>query len=515
MLSPIKKIGERTEPSSVERRGTRSAGKQPLSMAERHSLSTPERRESAFTERRETRSAEKRVPGIVEERAPDTITSSKHAKATGEQVAPPASRAPSADAENATPVVGKAAAPAAPRAATTRAPAKAARPMKRKIVVLIPQQSTSAARDETTLPTAEEGAHTSVETTVPAVGNVATPSAARAPTPATALDDTGFSTMVAHIAQLAGNIGQVSNQLGEIGGTVKELAERVDRQSEETRTIATKVVQSALTQLPRTDVDTPPKAPPPPPERMEPLAPQRPPDAPGQIFAPRPMAVSSSGFQPRLESTYPDSGRPDRRSEAGHADGWHYCANAKQDASMRSQMTLGRTHSGAMPSFQSQRPASFATRNCDIWSQTQGNGLFSTPLGNESPLHPFHHEEEVDHGYETRENERELDVERCVLHRLLIQHQTAGSTGDVCVLCATAEIEWFSLNLPLREMREGTYAFDATEDALNHFLIRTLISPESRRIPLPDRSLAIRIARSLSQVAVLYYPELPNVERNG
>eukprot|EP00965_Chrysotila_dentata_P166030 5482078-Pleurochrysis_carterae.AAC.1 len=62
-------------------------------------------------------------------------------------------------------------------------------------------------------------------------------------------------------------------------------------------------------------------------------------------------------------------------------------------------------------------------------------------------------------------------------------------------------MEWFSLNLPLRETREGTYAFDATEDALAHFLIRTLISPESQRIPLPDRGLAIRIARSLAQVA--------------
>eukprot|EP00965_Chrysotila_dentata_P001683 55812-Pleurochrysis_carterae.AAC.1 len=48
---------------------------------------------------------------------------------------------------------------------------------------------------------------------------------------------------------------------------------------------------------------------------MEPLAPQRPPDAPGQIFAPRPMAASSSGFQPCLEAAYPDTGRLDRRSE--------------------------------------------------------------------------------------------------------------------------------------------------------------------------------------------------------
>eukprot|EP00965_Chrysotila_dentata_P158253 5228173-Pleurochrysis_carterae.AAC.1 len=104
--------------------------------------------------------------------------------------------------------------------------------------------------------------------------------------------------MVAHIAQLAGNLGQVSNQLGEIGGTVKELAEGVDRQSEETRAVATEVVQSALAQLPRISVDTPPKVPPPPPERIEPLAPQRPPDAPGQIIAPKPIAASSSGFQP-------------------------------------------------------------------------------------------------------------------------------------------------------------------------------------------------------------------------
>eukprot|EP00965_Chrysotila_dentata_P100758 3328671-Pleurochrysis_carterae.AAC.1 len=133
-------------------------------------------------------------------------------------------------------------------------------------------------------------------------------------------------------------------------------------------------------------------------------------------------------------------------------------------------MTLGRTHSGAMPSLPSQRPASFVTRNSDIWSQTQGKGLFSTPPGNDPPPHPFRHEEEVDHGYETRENERDLEVERCVLHGLLIQRQTTGPTGDVCVLCATAEMEWFSLTLPLRETREGAYAFDATEDALTHFL---------------------------------------------
>eukprot|EP00965_Chrysotila_dentata_P067114 2221370-Pleurochrysis_carterae.AAC.1 len=84
-------------------------------------------------------------------------------------------------------------------------------------------------------------------------------------------------------------------------------------------------------------------------------------------------------------------------------------------------MTLGRTHSGAMPSLPSQRPANFVTRNSDIWSQTQGKSLFSKPLGNDPPLHPFRHEEEVDHGYDTRENERDLEVERCVLHGLLVQ----------------------------------------------------------------------------------------------
>eukprot|EP00965_Chrysotila_dentata_P127114 4204210-Pleurochrysis_carterae.AAC.1 len=92
-------------------------------------------------------------------------------------------------------------------------------------------------------------------------------------------------------------------------------------------------------------MDTPPKAPPPPPERMEPLAQQRPPDAPEQVFAPRPMAASSSGFQPRLEATYPDTGRFDRRNEAGHVEGWHHCPNTRQDAPMRSLTTLGRTHS--------------------------------------------------------------------------------------------------------------------------------------------------------------------------
>eukprot|EP00965_Chrysotila_dentata_P073958 2442199-Pleurochrysis_carterae.AAC.1 len=67
---------------------------------------------------------------------------------------------------------------------------------------------------------------------------------------------------------------------------------------------------------------------------MEPLAPQRPPDAPEQILAPRPMAASSSGFQPRLETAYSDTGRLDRQSEAGHVDGWHSCSNARQDAPM-------------------------------------------------------------------------------------------------------------------------------------------------------------------------------------
>eukprot|EP00965_Chrysotila_dentata_P067951 2247754-Pleurochrysis_carterae.AAC.1 len=78
------------------------------------------------------------------------------------------------------------------------------------------------------------------------------------------------------------------------------------------------------------------------------------------------MAASSSGFQPRLEVAYPDTGRPDRRSEASHVDGWHYCSNARQDAPMRSLTTLSRIHSGTRPSLPSQRPASFATRNSDI-----------------------------------------------------------------------------------------------------------------------------------------------------
>eukprot|EP00965_Chrysotila_dentata_P005693 187606-Pleurochrysis_carterae.AAC.1 len=95
-------------------------------------------------------------------------------------------------------------------------------------------------------------------------------------------------------------------------------------------------------------------------------------------------------------------------------DGWHYCSNARQDAPVRPLIMLSRTQSGTRPSLPSQRPASFATRNSDIWSQaqqTQGRGLFGTPLGDEPPLHPCHHDEEVERGYETRENERDLDVE--------------------------------------------------------------------------------------------------------
>eukprot|EP00965_Chrysotila_dentata_P017706 588594-Pleurochrysis_carterae.AAC.1 len=71
MLSPIKEISERPKPSSAEKRGTRSAGKQPLSKAEGHTPSTTGRHESGTAERRGTRSAEKRVPSIVEERALD------------------------------------------------------------------------------------------------------------------------------------------------------------------------------------------------------------------------------------------------------------------------------------------------------------------------------------------------------------------------------------------------------------------------------------------------------------
>eukprot|EP00965_Chrysotila_dentata_P172270 5685647-Pleurochrysis_carterae.AAC.1 len=61
---------------------------------------------------------------------------------------------------------------------------------------------------------------------------------------------------------------------------------------------------------------------------------------------------------------------------------------------MRSLTALGRTHSGTRPSLPSQRPASFATRSSDIWSQTQGKGLFSTPLGDEPALHPCPQDEE-------------------------------------------------------------------------------------------------------------------------
>eukprot|EP00965_Chrysotila_dentata_P088760 2930397-Pleurochrysis_carterae.AAC.1 len=64
MLSPIKEIGERPEPSSAEKRGTRSAGKQPLSATEGHTPSKTERHEMGTAERRGTRSAEKRVPSI-------------------------------------------------------------------------------------------------------------------------------------------------------------------------------------------------------------------------------------------------------------------------------------------------------------------------------------------------------------------------------------------------------------------------------------------------------------------
>eukprot|EP00965_Chrysotila_dentata_P170861 5639566-Pleurochrysis_carterae.AAC.1 len=62
-------------------------------------------------------------------------------------------------------------------------------------------------------------------------------------------------------------------------------------------------------------MDTPPKAPPPPPERVESFAPRRPPNVPDPIFVPKPMAASSSGFQLRLEATYPDTGRLDPRNE--------------------------------------------------------------------------------------------------------------------------------------------------------------------------------------------------------
>eukprot|EP00965_Chrysotila_dentata_P002220 72978-Pleurochrysis_carterae.AAC.1 len=64
---------------------------------------------------------------------------------------------------------------------------------------------------------------------------------------------------------------------------------------------------------------------------------------------------------------------------------------------MRSLTALGRTHFGTRPSLPSQRPASFAIRNLDIWSQTQGRGLFSTPLSDEPALHPCPQDEEVEH----------------------------------------------------------------------------------------------------------------------
>eukprot|EP00965_Chrysotila_dentata_P087629 2893006-Pleurochrysis_carterae.AAC.1 len=54
MLCPIKEIGERPEPSTAEKRGTRSAGKQPVSVAEGHTPSTTGRHESGTAERRGT-----------------------------------------------------------------------------------------------------------------------------------------------------------------------------------------------------------------------------------------------------------------------------------------------------------------------------------------------------------------------------------------------------------------------------------------------------------------------------
>eukprot|EP00965_Chrysotila_dentata_P011158 362418-Pleurochrysis_carterae.AAC.1 len=63
MLSPIRETGERTEPSSAERRGSRSAGKQPLSRTEGSAPDAAGRQESDLDERRETRSTEKRVHG--------------------------------------------------------------------------------------------------------------------------------------------------------------------------------------------------------------------------------------------------------------------------------------------------------------------------------------------------------------------------------------------------------------------------------------------------------------------
>eukprot|EP00965_Chrysotila_dentata_P103771 3425944-Pleurochrysis_carterae.AAC.1 len=63
MLSPIREAGERTEPSSAERRGTRSVGKQPLSRTERSAPDTAGGQESDLDKRRETRPTEKRVHG--------------------------------------------------------------------------------------------------------------------------------------------------------------------------------------------------------------------------------------------------------------------------------------------------------------------------------------------------------------------------------------------------------------------------------------------------------------------
>eukprot|EP00965_Chrysotila_dentata_P172824 5703065-Pleurochrysis_carterae.AAC.1 len=72
MLSPIRETGERAEPSSAEMRGTRSTGKQSLSMAEGSAPDAAGRQESDFVERREKRSAEKRVPRLLEEHKQDS-----------------------------------------------------------------------------------------------------------------------------------------------------------------------------------------------------------------------------------------------------------------------------------------------------------------------------------------------------------------------------------------------------------------------------------------------------------
>eukprot|EP00965_Chrysotila_dentata_P148980 4920578-Pleurochrysis_carterae.AAC.1 len=122
----------------------------------------------------------------------------------------------------------------------------------------------------------------------------------------TALDDTGFSTMVAHIAQLAGTLGQVSSQIREIGSTVKELSERVDRQPEETRAVAAEVDRSAHAQLPQAGMDTPLKGPPPPPERIELPMQHKPPYAPEPVFTPKP---NQSRWQPRWQPRLPVSSR--------------------------------------------------------------------------------------------------------------------------------------------------------------------------------------------------------------